>query len=167
MNNRSPAITGEDRISLSVLKVHSAFAVRRAHRVQRARDIAHVDHAIVHQRRRFVDAVLGAIFPAQLAGGQVDGQQIGGFHAHVNGAIGDGRRRLNSLAGFVGPQQLERAGNRAGGHARQLRIAAKLRPLVRRMQASSQKDCRRQSHGYFAFSMRYSFDAVRTIRLDR
>jgi hypothetical protein len=158
MNNRSPA-SHRRRPDLAFgLKSPKPFAVRRAHRVQRTRDVAHIDQAIVHQGRRFVDAILGAILPSQLAGREVDGQQIGGFHPHVDGAICNGRRRLNPLAGIVGPQQLERAGNRAVGHARQLRIAAKLRPFVRRvqtaMQTASQKDCGQQPHGYFAFSMR-------------
>src|ERR1019366_4327654 len=93
---------------------------------------AHVDRAVGDGGGGFADRIRRAVFPAQFAGGEIDGEQIFGLRPHVHGAAGDGGGRLDGLAGVVGPEQLQRRRDRPGGDSGELRVAAKLRPVVGR-----------------------------------
>ena len=83
-----------------------------------------------HGGRRFLDALLDMVFPAQLSGFEIERDEIRGLRADINGAIRDSRGRFDRVAGIVGPKQFQCCGKGRGGNAGQLRIAAKLRPRV-------------------------------------
>src|SRR5665811_1989331 len=50
------------------------------------------------------DSIGGAVFPEQLAGCEVDGQQILGLRPDVHRAAGNGGGRFDGFAGIVGPE---------------------------------------------------------------
>ena len=135
MSTIASTTTGDDLISCAVLNVHAPAAVARADRVKHAARVADEDRVARHRRRRLADRAAGRVLPPQLAAGEIEGDEISRERPDVDGAVHDGRRRVDRFAGFELHRSLRAAGGALAATPVRRGVAPELGPAVARRSA--------------------------------
>ena len=131
------AVAGQHRrrLDLALRRVGpDLLAGLRVDGVQHARQIADEDQSVPDGRRRLADAhpLACLVAPLQVAGLEIERDELAGIGADVDRPVGDGGRGIDRLARLERPEQprvLRHGGRRDAGQAGG---AAELRPGVRR-----------------------------------
>ena len=99
--------------------------------MEHAAEIANVDHAVAHGRRRLADALLDGVLPQHLAISEAQREQVSRSDAHEHAAVGNRRRRFDGVAGLVRPGDFQRLRESGRGHTGEGGSATELRPHIR------------------------------------
>ena len=132
-------VADDDRRRLDLaegLERPARLAGRGVDGVEHPPEVADEHEAAGHRGRRLADAhVAGRVLPALRAGLEVEGDEVARVAADVDGAVGDGRRRVDDVVGLVRPLQRQLGRQLRLGHPAQRRGAPELRPRVGRGRA--------------------------------
>src|SRR6516225_7449478 len=93
-------------------------------------EIPDVDEPSAHSRRRLANGIPGGVLPFQLAGLEIDREEVPVPGADVHDAVRDRGGRLDRLAGLIGPFERERLRHVGRRDAGQMAVASKLRPFA-------------------------------------